>query len=220
MENFTERLHDRVQAGRLLAKKLMQHANRDDVMVLGLPRGGIPVAYQISKALHAPLDAFLVRKLGTPGQEELAMGAIAMGGIRIFNPEVVDSLHISKKEIEAVSAQEEAELERRNKTYREGKPVPNVKNRIVILVDDGLATGATMRAAIDALKQQQPKKIIVAVPVAPRDTYEKFKKLVDEIICLQLPAPFYSIGQWYENFPQTSDEEVLELLRENDRKNT
>lgn len=207
-----ERFLDRTEAGKLLADQLRKYANRFDVIVLALPRGGVPVGFEIAQALKAPLDVFLVRKLGVPGHEELAMGAIAMGNIRVLNDNVLRSLSISKEDIEAVAQEEQQELERRNKRYRPGKLPLDVKNKIVILVDDGLATGATMKAAVMAIKKMQPAKIIIAVPVAAQDAYRQFKGLVEEIVCLLTPPMFYSISQWYESFPQTSDEEVLELL--------
>ncbi len=203
---------DRVDAGRKLAGKLSSYANRDDTIVLGLPRGGVPVAFEIAQRLKAPLDILIVRKIGVPGQEELAMGAIASGGVRVFNADVIRFLGISPEAIDAVIAEEEEELIRRERRYRGQRPHPNLSNKIVILVDDGLATGATMRAAAQAVRQQNAKKIIVAVPVGSYDTYLDFTHFVDEIICLETPEPFYSISQWYQNFNQTSDDEVTELL--------
>jgi len=202
---------DRKEGGEQLGAKLKAYANNPDVLILGLPRGGVPVAFEISKALHAPLDAFIVRKLGVPGQSELAMGAIAMGDIRVFNEDIIQRLGISPEEIEEVTAREARELERRDKLYRKGRPVPELKNRIVILVDDGLATGATMHAAVDAVKKKDPKKIIVAIPVAPEDTVRAFEKEVN-VICLSTPQVFYAIGEWYESFAQTTDEEVIAIL--------
>lgn len=198
-------------AGELLAEKLKPYQNAADVIVLGLPRGGIPVAYEISQKLHAPLDAFLVRKLGVPWHEELAMGAIAMDR-QVLNKEVIASLNISESEIQQVAATEKKELERRNQLYRQGKPVPDLRNKIVILVDDGLATGATMRVAVIAIKKLAPKKIIIAIPVSAADTYNEFKNSVDDIVALLTPENFMAISQWYEYFPQTSDEEVIALL--------
>lgn len=209
-----EKIKDRTQAGKELAAQLKSYANRDDVIVLGLPRGGVPVAFEISKALRAPLDVFLVRKIGVPDQPELAMGAIAMGGIKVFNQTIIDSLRISDTTIDAVIDHEQKELERRNDLYRHGRPIPDVKNKTVILVDDGLATGATMRAAVTAIKSMQPSSIIVAVPVSAYETYLEFQTQVDKIICLMTPEPFYSISLWYESFPQTEDEEVQSLLAE------
>ena len=203
---------DRIDAGRVLATQLMAYANRSDVLVLALPRGGVPVAYQVAKALHAPLDVFLVRKLGLPGHEELAMGAIATGGVCVLNEDVVQMLHIPGRVIEEVAAKEQQELERREHLYRDGRPPPDVRDRTVILIDDGLATGATMRAAIKALQQQHPARIVVAVPVAAPPTCEELSALVDEVICAKTPEPFYGVGYWYEDFSQTTDEEVHALL--------
>lgn len=206
------KLKDRTEAGQLLANKLLRYANNSNVIVLGLPRGGVPVAYEIANQLNAPLDIFLVRKLGVPWNEELAFGAIAMGNVQVFNEEILQGLRVSQVEIDAVITEQQHELKRRNQLYRQGRPLPDLQNKIVIIVDDGLATGATMRAAISAIQQSHPQKIIVAVPVAPIDTVHDLEKLVKEVICLYTPEPFYSIGQWYENFPQTSDTEVIELL--------
>ncbi len=206
------RYRDRTQAGCVLASMLTTYSNRKDVLVLALPRGGVPVAYEVAKALHAPLDVFLVRKLGVPGHEELAMGAIAMGGIRVINEEVVRSLHISPHVLDAVASREQQELERREQLYRDDRPLLVVRDQNVILIDDGLATGATMRAAVHALQVQVPAKIVVAVPVAAYPTYRRFHAEVDEIICPQTPEVFYGVGWWYEDFSQTSDQQVRELL--------
>jgi putative phosphoribosyl transferase len=214
MKRTSQIFQNRIQAGQELAEKLKNYADNPNVIVLALPRGGIPIGYEIAKKLNAPLDAFLVRKLGVPWHPELAMGAIAIGGIRVLNEDVTRTLNITPEVIEQVSQQENLELQRRNQLYRHGNAHPDLSKRIVILVDDGLATGATMRAAVEAIKQAKPQRIIVAVPVAPRETYEEFKKWVDEIVCLETPEVFYSISQWYEQFPQTSDEEVIELLAE------
>ncbi len=203
---------DRIDAGRKLAGKLSSYANREDTIILGLPRGGVPVAFEIAQRLHAPLDILIVRKIGVPDQEELAMGAIASGGIRVFNTDVIRLLAIPPEAIDAVIAEQEQELIRREQRYRGQRPPPDINNKIVILVDDGLATGATMRAAAQAVRQQNAKKIIVAVPVSSYDTYIDFKHYVDEIICLKTPEPFYSISQWYQHFNQTTDDEVTELL--------
>ena len=203
---------DRFEAGQRLATKLMAYAHRQDVLVLGLPRGGVPVAYEVAKALHAPLDVFIVRKLGVPGREELAMGAIATGGIRVINESVVRMLHIPEHIIDAVAAREQQELERRERLYRDDRPAPAVHACTVILIDDGLATGSTMRAAIKALRLQHPTRIVVAVPVAAFPTCEELSTEVDEIVCAQTPEPFYGVGLWYENFSQTTDEEVHDLL--------
>lgn len=207
-----QRFRDRVHAGQQLVDKLQAYADRPDAIVLALPRGGLPVAFEVSQALHLPLDAFLVRKLGVPGQEELAMGAIAMGGMRVLNKDIIVSLGLSKETIESVAAVQEQELQRRNDLYRQGKAAPEVKDRAVILVDDGIATGATIRSAIAAITKMKPSRLIVAVPVSALDTFYVVKKEVDEIICLETPEPFYSVGSWYEDFPQTSDEEVQDFL--------
>jgi len=203
---------DRVQAGESLSRKLKRYADRADVLVLALPRGGVPVAREVARVLHVPLDVFLVRKLGTPGQEELAMGAIASGGIRVLNDEVVDALKVPPEVIDAVTAKELLELARRERLYREGRPAPDVTDRTVILIDDGLATGSTMRAAVAALRQAKPKRIVVAVPVAAAPTCRDLRGEADEVVCLHTPEPFYSVGFWYEDFSQTSDEEIREML--------
>jgi putative phosphoribosyl transferase len=204
--------HDRAEAGRLLAEKLMAYANRQDIRVLALPRGGVPVAFEIAKALRAPLDVFLVRKLGVPGHEELAMGAIASGGIVVHNDEVIGNLDISSQEIDTVVAREQQELERRERLYRGDRPFPDLHGCTVILVDDGLATGATMRAAVVAVRQHQPAHSVIAVPIAAPDTCEALGTQVDEIICAITPDPMYAVGLWYEHFDQTTDDEVRELL--------
>ena len=203
---------NRTEAGRLLAEKLVQYAGRDDVVVLGLPRGGVPVAYQVARRLGAPLDVFIVRKLGVPGFEELAAGAITSGGVRVLNEDVVRAIPHADEAIEAVTARETAELERREQIYREGRPPPEFHDRIVILVDDGLATGATMRAAVKALRQSGAAKIVVAVPVGPPDTCRELEEEADETICLSTPEFFQAVGQYYEDFSQTSDEDVRQLL--------
>ncbi|MBD2103895.1 erythromycin esterase family protein [Leptolyngbya sp. FACHB-261] len=207
------RFQDRTAAGRELALKLASYANRPGVLVLGLPRGGVPIAFEVAEALNAELDVFLVRKLGTPGRQELAMGAIATGGIRVLNSVVINDLRISKAAIEQVTAVEQQELERREHVYRGGRPRLEIEGRTVIVVDDGLATGSTMRAAVVALRQQQPARLIVAVPVSAPETCNEFKAEVDEVVCAKTPQPFYAVGYWYENFPQTSDREVCELLK-------
>jgi predicted phosphoribosyltransferase len=196
----------------LLAEKLSGYAGKPDVVVLGLPRGGVPVAYEVARALGAMLDAFLVRKLGVPGHEELAMGAVASGGLRVLNEEVVEQLGIPADQIDAVAAKELEELARRERLYRGGRPQPDLRSRTVIVVDDGLATGATMRAAIGALRQAQPARILVAVPVAAPETRDEFQNLADDIICGIIPEPFLAVGRWYIDFEQTTDGEVVALL--------
>jgi predicted phosphoribosyltransferase len=214
------RFKNRSEAGRFLAEQLSAYANRPDTLVLALPRGGVPVAYEVAKALGAPLDVFQVRKLGLPGHEELAMGAIATGGVRVRNPEVVEYLRIPDEVIDEVTARERQELERRERLYREGRPALSPRGRVVILVDDGLATGSTMRAAILALRQQQPASIVVAVPVAAKQTCEELRAVADEVVCAVTPDPFYAVGLWYEDFAQTTDEEVRELLARAENKRT
>lgn len=203
---------DRIDAGKQLAARLREYADRDDVLVLALPRGGVPVAYEVAKALRAPLDIFLVRKLGVPGHEELAMGAIATGGVRVLNDDLVNYLRIPGDVIDAVAQLELKELERRERAYRGDRREPDVKDRIVILVDDGLATGSTMRAAAAALREQNPAKIVVAVPVSAPQTCDEYRMGVDEIVCAKTPEPFMGVGMWYRDFSQTTDEEVRELL--------
>jgi predicted phosphoribosyltransferase len=207
------RFQDRAEAGRLLARALERYKNRPDVLVLALPRGGVPVAYEVARALNAPLDAFIVRKLGVPGHEELAMGAIASGGTRALNRSVIRQLNIPQSAIDAVAAREAEELRRREKLYRGGKSSLEIENRTIILVDDGLATGSTMKAAVAALRQQNPAKIVVAVPTAPSEVCDELKRQADEVICAVTPEPFYAVGQWYDNFEQTTDTEVTELIR-------
>jgi predicted phosphoribosyltransferase len=203
---------NRAEAGRQLAEKLDKYAGRKDVIVLGLPRGGVPVAYEVAKRLRAPLDVFIVRKLGVPGFEELAAGAIASGGVRVLNEAVTRAIPHAEEAIEAVTARETAELERRERIYREGRPPLELRDRIAILVDDGLATGATMRAAVKALRQSGAATIVVAVPVGPPDTCLELEQLADETICLSTPPFFQAVGQYYEDFSQTSDADVGELL--------
>ena len=205
---------DRRDAGRQLARLLELYANQPDVLVFGLPRGGVPVAYEVALALGAPLDVFLVRKLGVPGHEELAMGAIASGGVRVLNEELVADLRIPRDRVEAVVAREEAELLRRDRLYRGDRPPPEVQGKTVILVDDGLATGSTMLAAIAALRPQQPARLVCAVPIASRTVCEEIRSVVDEMICAATPDTFYAVGVWYEDFRPTSDEEVQALLRQ------
>ncbi len=204
---------DRTTAGRLLAAQLTAYATRKDAIVLALPRGGVPVAFEVARRIHAPLDVFLVRKLGVPGHEELAMGAIASGGLRVLNDGVVQMFDLSQDVIDRVAAKEQRELERREHLYRDDRPVPILREHTVILVDDGLATGTTMRAAVMALLQQQPARLVVAVPVSSPEACQEIQLLVDEIVCLETPDPFYSVGLWYQDFPQTSDAEVRDLLK-------
>ena len=203
---------NRTEAGRALAGELSDYAGRNDVVVLALPRGGVPVGFEIARALHASLDVFLVRKLGAPGYEELAMGAIASGGVRVLNETVVRQLRVTEDEIAEVARRESAELARRERAFRDGRPPIQVKDRVCILVDDGLATGSTMRAAVTALKKLGPQRIIVAVPVASADTCTEFQALVDEVVCLYTPEPFMAVGRWYDDFTQTTDEEVRDCL--------
>jgi putative phosphoribosyl transferase len=203
---------NRTEAGQLLAEKLANYADRTGVIVLGLPRGGVPVAYEVAERLGVPLDVFIVRKLGVPGFEELAVGAIASGGVRVLNEDVMRALPNADETIESVTAKETVELERREQSYRDGRPAPELRDRIVILVDDGLATGATMRAAVKALRQRGAAKIVVAVPVGPPDTCRELEEQADETICLCTPEFFQAVGQYYEDFSQTSDEDVRELL--------
>lgn len=205
---------DRADAGRQLAGLLEAYAGRSDVIVLALPRGGVPVAYEAARALQAPLDIFLVRKLGVPGHEELAMGAIASGGVRVLNRSVINALNISAETVDLVTRAEQAELERREQAYREGRPGLQVRGRTAILIDDGLATGASMLAAVAGLELLEPAGIVVAVPTASPEACEALKDRVDAVVCAQTPEPFYGVGMWYENFDQTSDEEVRALLRE------
>jgi predicted phosphoribosyltransferase len=203
---------DRREAGRLLAAKLTAYANRPDVIVLALPRGGVPVADEVARALGAPLDVFVVRKLGIPGSEELAMGAVATGGVRVLNDQLVNRLGIPDHLIDAVAVREGQELARRERLYRGGRPLLDVRDRTVILVDDGLATGATMHAAIAALRQLHPARIVVAVPTASPETCEEMRAEVDDVICAITPEPFQAVGRWYQDFAQTTDEEVQDLL--------
>jgi len=203
---------NRRDAGRVLAAYLAHYANRPDVLVLALPRGGVPVAYEVANALGAPLDVFLVRKLGVPGHEELAMGAVATGGVRVLNERVVGGLGIPDDVIDAVVAREEQELRRRERLYRGDRLPPDVRGRTVILVDDGLATGATMLAAVRALRQQQPARIVVAVPAGSPDTCAQLRSESDDVVCAITPEPFSAVGRWYEDFAQTSDDEVRALL--------
>jgi predicted phosphoribosyltransferase len=203
---------DRLDAGRRLAEKLSRYAGKSDVVVLALPRGGVPVAAEVARALDAPLDVFLVRKLGFPGQEELAMGAIASGGSRVLNTSLLRRLHVSPEIIDAVAMRERHELDRREREYRGSHPLLPVRGRTVILVDDGLATGASMHAAVAALRTQEPARIVVAVPVGAPSTCEDLRQIADEIVCAETPEPFAAVGQWYDDFSQTTDEEVRQLL--------
>lgn len=203
---------DRFDAGRILAEQLRHHAGDPSVLVLALPRGGVPVAFEIAQALASPLDVFIVRKLGVPGCEELAMGAIASGGVRVLNEDVIRQLNIPESAIEAVAAEEAQELSRREKIYRGDREPVQIQHHAVILVDDGLATGASMRAAVQALRRQNPASITIAVPVGSREICDKLRPEVDELICGGTPEPFYAVGTWYSNFIQTTDEEVGRLL--------
>ncbi len=205
---------NRREAGRVLAERLRKYAGRDDVVVLGLPRGGVPVACEVAKSLGAVLDVFVVRKLGVPQQPELAMGAIASGGVRVLNDDVVRHYSIPQETIEAVALREERELARRERAYRNGRPAASLEDSVVMLVDDGLATGSTMRAAIAAIRRLGPSRVIVAVPVGARETCEELRTLADEVVCARVPAAFSAVGSWYEDFSQTSDDEVTGLLRD------
>ena len=204
---------NRRDAGRVLASRLRSYAGRDDVVVLALPRGGVPVAYEVASALGAPLDVFLVRKLGTPGHRELAMGAIASSGVRVLNDDVVRWYGIPESAIESVAREETEELERRERAYRRDRPAPDLAGRIVILVDDGLATGSTMRAAAQAVRMHGPSRVIVAVPVGARQTCSEIAAVADEVVCARTPEPFSAVGQWYLDFVQTEDDEVRDLLQ-------
>src|SRR5436309_4856518 len=203
---------NRLDAGRHLAARLTKYANRQDVLVLALPRGGVPVAFEVAKALNAPLDVFLVRKLGVPGREELAMGALASAGICVLNEDVISTLRISDQVINRVREQEQRELIRRERLYRDVRPAPEVSGRVVMLIDDGLATGASMRSAAIALRQRGPDRLMIAVPVASPSACFDLRGEVDEIVCALTPEPFYGVGYWYENFSQTSAQEVYDLL--------
>lgn len=203
---------DRKDAGKELANPLYNYLDKKDAIVLAFPRGGLPVAYEVSQALHLPIDLMFVRKLGVPGQEELALGAIAMSNTIVFNKEVMEHLNLTDSNMDMIIAEEHKELRRRNKEYRDNRPEPDVENKIVILVDDGMATGANMRAAVDAVKKHNPAKIVVAVPVASYPAMELLENSADEVFCLSIPEPFYGVGGWYSDFRQTSDEEVKEIL--------
>lgn len=205
---------NRSDAGRALAGMLTRYAGRSDVLVLALPRGGVPVGVEIARRLGAPLDVFVVRKLGVPGHEELAMGALASGGVRVLNAEVIRHAGVPREAIERITAQEQRELERRELLYRGARPPPAVKDKTVILTDDGLATGSTMQAAVAALRERGPAQIVAAVPAAARATCDEFRLIVDEIVCVETPEPFYAVGVWYEDFSQTTDDEVRSLLEQ------
>jgi putative phosphoribosyl transferase len=212
---WAPRFRDRVEAGQLLGRELAGRlGKRDDVIVLALPRGGVPVGFEVAQALNAPLDVFVVRKLGVPGHEELAMGAIASGGVRILNRDVLSYVPLSQKAIDEVAAREQQELERRERSYRGSRPPLDVRDKTVVVVDDGLATGSTMRAAVAALEKMNPRAIIVAVPVAAPQTCEEFRNEGIDIVCLRTPDPFQAVGLWYEDFSQTTDEEVHDLLQQ------
>ncbi|HSA92015.1 MAG TPA: phosphoribosyltransferase [Terriglobales bacterium] len=206
--------YDRADAGRQLASRLSKYRNRPGVLVLALPRGGVPVGFEVAAALEAPLDVFLVRKLGVPFQPELAMGALASGGTRVLNPLVTEALALAPEIMESVVAREQAELERRERVYRSGRPAPEVKGKTVILVDDGIATGSTMRAAVLALREQAAKEIVVAVPVAPQSAVAELSSLADELVCVLEPLEFLAIGEWYQDFAQLTDQEVNRLLQQ------
>lgn len=211
---MTYHFANRREAGQGHAKAMLIYAERDDVIVLALPRGGVPVGFEVAKTLHAPLDVMLVRKLGVPGQEELALGALALPDICVFNHDVIANTAVDQGTIDRIIAKEKKELERRNHIYRGSEPAPNLKDRIVILVDDGMATGANMRAAVSAVAQRQPARIIIAVPVASQQASSDLENLADEVVCLQTPPAFFGVGQMYMDFSQTRDEEVLELLQQ------
>jgi putative phosphoribosyl transferase len=209
---MTERFRDRADAGKQLAAALSEYADKPRVRILALPRGGVPVAYEVACALHAPLDVFIVRKLGVPGREELAMGAIASGGVVILNQDVINALRISDYAVDEVTRAELSELHRRERHYRGDRPAPDIAGNDVIVVDDGLATGSTMQAGIAALREENPRSIVVAVPVAARETCDVFRAEVDDVVCVRMPEPFQAVGLWYDNFSQTTDEEVQHLL--------
>jgi predicted phosphoribosyltransferase len=209
---------DRIEAGRLLARMLGRYADCAGLLILALPRGGVPVGFEVAKSLNAPLDIFVVRKLGLPGDEELAMGAIASGNVRVLNDEVIRSFGVSKSVVDAVAEKEEIELKRRERLYRGDTPAPNVAGKTILLVDDGIATGSTMRAAVAALRRQSPSRVIVAVPVAPPATCKELEAEADEVVSVIAPANFYAVGQWYEVFDQTTDRQVRELYERSKRR--
>lgn len=208
---------NRSDAGQKLAQELLEYKGRENVIVLALPRGGVPVAYEVARSLDAPLDIILVRKLGVPGQEELAMGAVASGGVRVFNSEVIRALNIPGSVVQDAVDREQRELERREQEYRDDRPRPALRGKIVILIDDGLATGASMRAAVEGVRAQGPAKIIVAVPTGALETCHQFELYADEVLCATTPQPFHGVGVWYDDFGQTSDDEVRDLLRQASR---
>jgi predicted phosphoribosyltransferase len=210
---MTSRFPDRTAAGRALARLLADYAGRDDVTVLALPRGGVPVAAEVARELGAPLDVFIVRKLGLPGHEEFAMGAIATGGVRVLNEEVIRHFDVTDDVVAAAAAQEQEELERRDRLYRDGRPAPELRGRTVVVVDDGLATGATMRAAVEALRAFEPRAVVVAVPVASPQACEELAGEADAIVCARTPDPFQAVGLWYDRFEQTTDDEVRAALK-------
>jgi predicted phosphoribosyltransferase len=208
------RFRNRVDAGRRLAAALSRYAGRADVVVLALPRGGVPIAFEVARALDAPLDVFVVRKLGVPGHEELAMGAIASGGARVVDAGLVRELRITERDIQGVADAEQRELERRERRYRGDRPLPDIAGRTAIVVDDGLATGASMRVAVAALRQEHPARIVVAVPIAPPETCDALRRDADEVVCALTPEPFYAVSLWYEDFSETTDDEVHDLLEQ------
>jgi predicted phosphoribosyltransferase len=203
---------DRREAGRFLAELLAEYGGREDVIVLALPRGGVPVGYEVARKIGAPLDVFVVRKLGAPGQPEFALGAIASGGVRVINRDAIQALGIADHLVEEIARREQEELSRRERLYRGNRPAPNLTGKTVILVDDGLATGSTMRSAAAAIKQQSPSRLVVAVPVAARSTCDELAQDVDQVVCAVTPFPFFAVGQWYSDFSETSDDEVRDLL--------
>jgi predicted phosphoribosyltransferase len=212
MEPQFMRFFDRVDAGRQLAEALAAYSGRSDVVVLGLPRGGVPVAREVARRLGTPLDVFLVRKLGVPGHPELAMGAIAEGGVEVLSDDLIHELGIPQRMVQQVAVRERMELDRRDALYRDGRPLPAIRGRVVILIDDGLATGATMQAAVTALRRHEPARIVAAVPVGARETVDRLSRFADEVVCLIAPEPFQAVGLWYDEFTQTTDEEVKRLL--------
>lgn len=205
---------DRLDAGKKLAVRLQAYTDNPNLLILALPRGGVPVAAVVSAALRAPFDVFLVRKIGVPLHPELAMGAVAEGGVKVLNRELVDELGVRESEVEKVSAEEQRELERRVRAFRGSRELPPIDGKVVILIDDGLATGSTMEAAVMAMRQRKPAKVIVAVPVAARETVERMKTIADEVVCVEIPDPFQAVGLWYDDFSQLTDQDVVEVLRE------